>query len=33
MKKLSIVVPAYNEEEVLPHFYEEVRRGIIKNTR
>ncbi len=26
MKRLSVVVPAYNEEEVLPHFYEEITK-------
>ena len=26
MKKISIVVPCYNEEESLPLFYEEMRK-------
>ena len=28
MKKVSIIVPAYNEEESLPHFYEEMCKVI-----
>ena len=26
MKKLSIVVPCYNEEEAIPYFYEEINK-------
>ena len=26
MEKISIVVPAYNEEESIPYFYEEINK-------
>ena len=30
MKKISIVIPCYNEEETIPYFYEEINKAIKK---
>ena len=32
MKKMSCVVPCYNEEESLPYFYDEITK-IVKNMK
>lgn len=27
MKKLSVIVPCFNEEESIPYFYEEIKKS------
>ena len=30
MKKLSVIVPCFNEEESIPYFYEEIKKLVLE---